>query len=70
LDNPNIEIKVKEEPIDLNFCENIEVKYTNNKVNPMANLLDACENLSLSYLKLKKDNIAENTRIKRAEILK
>ncbi len=59
LDNPNIEIKVKEEPIDLNFCENIEVKYTNNKVNPMANLLDACENLSLSYLKLKKDNIAE-----------
>lgn len=55
LENSDINIELKEDPIDLSFCKNIEIKYTNKKINPMANLLEACEMLSLNYVNLKKD---------------
>ncbi|MGF7118942.1 glycosyltransferase family 2 protein [Methanobacterium oryzae] len=44
------EIKLYEDPIDLSFCGNIKIKYTNNKINPLANLLENCERISLDYL--------------------
>lgn len=55
-----LEVNFYEDPFDLSFCENIEIKYTDKKINPIANLLEFCEDLSLDYLNLKKDIIAEN----------
>lgn len=48
---------LKHDPIDLTFCKNISIKYTNRKINPMINLLEGYEALSLRYLNLKKDKI-------------
>ncbi len=50
-------MKIEEEPIYLSFCENIEIKYTNEKVNSLANLLGACESLSMNNLDLKQDKL-------------
>ena len=58
------EIKLEDNPIDLTFCKNIEIIYTNKKINPMANLLEACEWLSLSYLNLKKEKLEEENQLK------
>lgn len=60
LGSNELEVNFYEDPIDLSFCENIEIKYTEKKINPIANLLDFCEDLSVDYLNLKKDIIAEN----------
>lgn len=69
LKNQKTKITLKEDPIDLTFCNNISIKYTTEKINPMSNLLEACEWLSLSYLNLKKDKIEDETRFK-TEIIK
>lgn len=37
------EIKLKKDPLDLSFCKNIEIKYTNQKITPISNLLESCE---------------------------
>ncbi|MGB9979579.1 glycosyltransferase family 2 protein [Methanobacterium sp.] len=58
------EIKIYEDPINLSFCENIEVKYTDGKINPLANLLESCEWISLAYLNLKKEVLAERMEFK------
>jgi len=52
----NEEIVLNEDPIDLTFCKNLELKYTDKKINSMSNLLEACEWMSLSYVNAKKDN--------------
>jgi len=57
LENEKTNVKIEEEPIDLSFCENIEIKYTNEKVNSLANLLGACESLSMNNLDLKLDKL-------------
>ncbi len=55
-------IKIKNDPINLSFCKNIEIKYSTDKVNPMINLLGAYEWLSLSNLNLKKEKLKEEKR--------
>ena len=52
-------ITVENDPINLSFCKNIEIKYTTDKINPMINLLEAYEWLSLSNLNLKKEKLKE-----------
>ena len=52
-------ITVENDPINLSFCKNIEIKYTIDKINPMINLLEAYEWLSLSNLNLKKEKLKE-----------
>jgi glycosyltransferase involved in cell wall biosynthesis len=43
-------------PMNLSFCNNIEIKYTNaNEVNAIKNLLEYCEKLALDYAALKRD---------------
>lgn len=60
----DMEIKLDDKPIDLTFCKNIQIKYTNNKINPIANLLEACEWLSLTYLNLKKEKLEGDQKLK------
>ena len=46
-------IKEIERPFDTSFCENMELKYTENKTfNVVKNILDFCENMALEYGKL------------------
>lgn len=46
-------IKELERPFDTSFCENMELKYTENKTfNVVKNILDFCENMALEYGKL------------------
>ena len=40
LENNDIIIDVKEDPVDLSFCRNIEIRYGNNKVRPISNILE------------------------------
>ena len=58
------EIRVNEDHIDLTFCKNITIKYTNDKINPIVDLLEHCEELSLAHLSLKKKALAEEMRSK------
>ncbi len=53
--NKNQVINIVENPIDLSFCENIEMKYNNHEINPMANFLENCEKMSISYSNMQKD---------------
>jgi glycosyltransferase involved in cell wall biosynthesis len=64
LENEETEVTIKEDPLDLSFCQDIEIKYTKNKINPMANLLEACQWLSESYLGFKEEKFVEETRLK------
>lgn len=52
-------INLNNDPMDLSFCKNIELKYTNSNINPLANFLENCEWLSRSYLNLKKEKVIE-----------
>ena len=61
-------IKLEEDPVDLSYCKNITLKYTDKKVNPMSNLLEACEWLSLSYLNTKKENNSLEEKFRKYEI--
>lgn len=56
-ENDDLEKILKEDPMDLSFCTNIQIKYTDEKINPMSNLLEACESLSQSCVDAKKENI-------------
>jgi len=58
------QVNMQEDPIDLTFCKDVDIKYTNNKIKPIANLLETCEWLSLSHLNLKKEKIKEEQRLK------
>lgn len=64
LECDGVQVNVQEDPIDLTFCKNIDIKYTDNKIKPIANLLETCEWLSLSHLNLKKEKIKEEQRLK------
>jgi GT2 family glycosyltransferase len=57
-------IKVKEDPMDLTFCENIALKYTDDRSNYLTDLLENSEALSLDYLNFKKDALAEIKELK------
>jgi glycosyltransferase involved in cell wall biosynthesis len=60
LNSPLNEVIGKKEletaPMNLSFCENIEIKYTTaNEVNAIRNLLEYCEQLALDYSDLKRE---------------
>ncbi len=55
-------IKLIKDPMDLSFCNDITIKYTPNKLNPVSNLLEACEELSKDYVELKKERISHEKR--------
>lgn len=56
-ENDDSEKFVEEDPMDLSFCTNIEIKYTKEKINPMSNLLEVCESVSQSCVDSKKENM-------------
>jgi Glycosyl transferase family 2 len=43
LENKDIKVNVHEDAMDLSFCRNIEIKYTNEKVRPISNILEQFE---------------------------
>lgn len=46
-----------EAPINISFCNSIEMKYTSkNEISSLKNLLNYCENLAKEYAKLRQDN--------------
>ena len=53
--------------MDLSFCKNIELKYTDEKINPMSNLLEACEWMAQSCVNAKKENIRLENKINEYE---
>ena len=55
-------IKLIKDPMDLSFCNDITIKYTPDKLNPISNLLEACEELSKDYVELKKERISHEKR--------
>lgn len=56
-ENDHSEKILMEDPMDLSFCNNIDITYTDQKINPMSNLLEVCESVSQSCVDAKKDNI-------------
>lgn len=58
------EIKIEKNPIDLTFCGNMEIKYTDNEISPLYGLLDNCEKVSLDYLNFKKISFAKEKQLK------
>ena len=46
LESEDIKVNIEEDPMDLSFCRNIEIKYTNDKIRPISNIL---ENFDLTY---------------------
>ena len=56
-ENDDTEKTFEEDPMDLCFCKNIEIKYTDEKINQMSNLLEACEWLAQSCVNAKNENI-------------
>lgn len=46
-----------EAPINISFCNSIEMKYTSkNEISSLKNLLNYCENIAKEYAKLRQDN--------------
>jgi glycosyltransferase involved in cell wall biosynthesis len=66
-ENDDTEKIILEDPMDLSFCNNIEIKYTDEKINPMSNLLEACEWLSQSCVNAKKENIRLENKVNSIE---
>ncbi len=64
LNKDNTSIKLKKDPIDLSYCKNITIKYTDKQINSLTNLLNNCEQLSLDYLNFKRKALAEEERLK------
>ena len=58
------EIKIKEDPVNLSFCKNITLKYTNAEIDPFMNLIEKSEELSLDYSNFKKEALAKEKRLK------
>lgn len=56
-ENDDSEKFVEEDPMDLSFCSNMEIKYTTEKINPISNLLEVSESVSKSCVDTKKENI-------------
>ncbi|MCK9152236.1 glycosyltransferase family protein [Methanobacterium alcaliphilum] len=55
LKEDNAEITYTKDPMELSFCKNIAIKYTDHKINPLSNILEACEQLSHNYVTFKKE---------------
>ena len=46
LESEDIQVNVEEDPMDLSFCRNLEIRYTNDKFRPISNIL---EHFDLTY---------------------
>jgi Glycosyl transferase family 2 len=46
LESEDIQVNIEEDPMDISFCKNIEIKYTNDKFRPISNIL---EHFDLTY---------------------
>ena len=57
------EIKIEKDPVDLSFCDNIEIKYTDDETNPLSDLLRNCEELSLNYVNFKRETFAKEKQL-------
>lgn len=55
--NSEVEVNIREDPIDLTFCEDINIKYTPDKVRSISNILESMEWLALDYANFKKNSI-------------
>jgi hypothetical protein len=55
MDETEKEVNITYDPVDLTFCKNISIKYTDNNSNYMTNFLEFTEKLGQNYLNLKKD---------------
>ena len=64
LKNETSEIFLKEDPMDLSFCKHINVKYTPDKINPISNLLEACEWLAKDSSSLRKKSFENERKLK------
>jgi hypothetical protein len=55
-------VNIKEDPMDVTFCNNIDIIYTPDKINPISNLLYVFELFSISHLNFKKESIINEQR--------
>ena len=63
--NGNVsQITLHEDPIDLSFCNGIDIIYTNDKVKPISNLLECFEDLSMSHVNFKLESINNEKKLK------
>jgi len=60
----NLQVNIHEDPIDLTFCSNLDIIYTDYKVNPISNLLERFEILSKSHLDFKRESISNDKCLK------
>ena len=56
-------VNIKEDPMDLTFCNNIDIIYTPDKINPISNLLYGFESFSISHLNFKRESIVNEQRL-------
>ncbi|MGB7968230.1 MAG: glycosyltransferase family 2 protein [Methanobacterium sp.] len=56
-------VNIKLDPMDLTFCNNINIIYTPDKINPISNLLYGFELFSNSHLNFKKESIKNEQRL-------
>jgi glycosyltransferase involved in cell wall biosynthesis len=64
LQNEIADIIIKEDAMDLSFCKHINVKYTLDKINPISNLLEACEWLAKDSSGLRKKSFENERKLK------
>ena len=63
LDGDDHPVNIKADPMDLTFCNNIDIIYTPDKINPISNLLYGFELFSISHLDYKKESIINEQRL-------
>jgi hypothetical protein len=56
-------VNIKVDPMDITFCNNIDIVYTNDKINPISNLLYVFELFSMTHLNFKKESIVNEQRL-------
>jgi hypothetical protein len=56
-------VNIKEDPMDLTFCKNIDIIYTPDKINPISNLLYGFELFSISHLNFKRESTINEQRL-------
>lgn len=59
-----IDIKLKEDPLDISFCNDIEMKYIPDRVKPLSDILESCEWLAMNAANFKKQSLAEKRKLK------
>jgi len=58
------DVNLKEDPMDLTFCNDIKMKYTDDKINPISDLLESCEWLATDSANYMRKSLAEEEKLK------